>query len=132
MKVGVLAATAVVPLAMTGTAYAAIPIGQNHNGNATFYTANGTGACGDPVNASTQMLAAVPKAYWTTANPNNDPICTGISVQVTYKGKTVTVPVRDRCPSCDPSHIDLSKPAFAVLADTDLGKIHVSWKFVRS
>ena len=43
------------------------------------------------------MLVAVSASYWTTPNPNNDPLCTGVSVQVTYNGRTITVPVRDKC-----------------------------------
>jgi expansin (peptidoglycan-binding protein) len=128
----VLSSAVALPLAMTGTAYADIPFDQPINGNATYYNDSGYGACGTWLNAATEMLVAVPASYWSTPNPNNDPLCTGVSVQVTYNGRTVTVPVRDKCPSCDSAHIDLSQPAFAQLADTDLGNIRLTWKFVRS
>jgi hypothetical protein len=43
------------------------------------------------------------------------------------------VPVRDKCPSCDAGHVDLSKPAFAELADPDIGLLTgVTWTFVRT
>ncbi|MFD1048594.1 cysteine/serine endopeptidase inhibitor [Kibdelosporangium lantanae] len=114
---GVLTAAVAVPLVMTGTAYADIPFGQNRNGDASFYTDRGTGSCGSPIDASSQMLVAVSRSYWTSSNPNNDPLC-GASVEVKYKGKTIKVPVRDQCPSCGPNKIDLSRPAFGQLADT--------------
>jgi expansin (peptidoglycan-binding protein) len=129
-KIWVLAA--VVALTPVGTAWADIPFGQPITGTATYYTDAGYGACGTQIDASTQLLAAAPAAYWTTPNPNNDPLCQGVSVQVSYNGRTVTVPVADKCPSCDSTHIDLSAPAFAQLADTGLGTIPVTWSFVRS
>lgn len=129
---GVLAAAVALPLTTTGTAYADIPFDQPINGNATYYDNSGYGACGTWLDANTEMLVAVSASYWTTPNPNNDPLCTGVSVQVTYNGRTITVPVRDKCPSCGSGHIDLSKPAFAQLADPNLGNIPLTWKFVRS
>src|SRR5690242_21744037 len=93
----VLGAAAVLPLTMTGTAYADIPFDQPINGNATYYNDSGFGACGTFLNAGSEMLVAVPAAYWSTPNPNNDPLCSGVSVQVTYNGRTITVPVRDKC-----------------------------------
>ncbi|MFL6127413.1 cysteine/serine endopeptidase inhibitor [Actinophytocola sp.] len=129
---GVLTAAVALPLTVTGTAYADIPFDQPVNGNATYYDDAGFGACGTAIDAASQLLVAVPAAYWTTPNPNNDPLCTGVSVQVTYNGRTITVPVKDKCPSCDSKHIDLSRPAFAQLADPNLGNIPLTWKFVRS
>jgi hypothetical protein len=115
---------------------ASIPIGQTMTGKATYYNDAGYGACGSPIDASRESLVAVSYQWWTTANPNNDPLCSGISVQVTYNGKTITVPVEDQCPSCDATHIDLSQAAFAQFASTDPattpGVINVSWKFVSS
>ena len=131
-SLGVLAAVVVVPMVLAGTAYADIPFGQPINGNSTYYNDAGYGACGTPIDASSQLLVAVSYSYWTTANPNDDPLCQGVSVQVTYNGTTITVPVEDKCPSCDSGHIDLSQPAFAELADTGLGNIPVTWEFVHS
>ncbi|KIE27685.1 lipoprotein [Streptomyces sp. MUSC 125] len=116
----------------TDQAYAAVPIGQPVSGTATWYNDAGYGACGTPIDASSQILVAVSPSYWTSANPNLDPLCSGISVQVSYNGRTITVPVRDKCWSCAPGHIDLSAPAFRSLAAPDLGVIPVTWKFVRS
>ncbi|MEV6978425.1 cysteine/serine endopeptidase inhibitor [Kitasatospora sp. NPDC093806] len=127
-----LAAAALLALS-AGTASAAIPINKPMTGKATYYNDAGYGACGTQINAATQMLVAVSHTWWTTANPNNDPVCKGISVKVTYKGKTVTVPVKDQCPSCDSTHIDLSQPAFAKLANLDLGVLNgLTWQFVKT
>ncbi|MFI9722064.1 cysteine/serine endopeptidase inhibitor [Streptomyces sp. NPDC052396] len=126
-------AAAVTGIALgAGPAAAGVPIGQPMSGKMTYYTDRGYGACGTPIDASSQDLVAVPAAWWTSANPNNDPLCQGISVEVSYNGRTVRVPVRDKCPSCDRTHIDLSQPAFARLAPLDRGVINgITWKFVR-
>ncbi|MFI1018896.1 cysteine/serine endopeptidase inhibitor [Streptomyces sp. NPDC020965] len=116
-----------------GTAFAAIPIGQSRTGKMTWYNDAGFGACGTPIDASTQDLVAVSHQWWTAANPNNDELCGGISVEVTYNGRTITVPVKDKCPSCSAEHIDLSRTAFQKLAATDLGVVNgITWKFVRA
>jgi expansin (peptidoglycan-binding protein) len=129
----VFVASALLLVLGSGTAFADIPIGQQMNGNMTYYTDSGYGACGTPIDASTQYLVAVSYTWWTTANPNNDPLCSGISVQVTYNGNAITVPVQDKCPSCDSTHIDLSEPAFAELAPTALGNVSgITWQFVNS
>jgi chitodextrinase len=114
-------------------AHAAIPVGQPRTGSMTYYNDAGYGACGTQIDASSQYLVAVSAAWFTSANPNNDPLCNRISVQVTYNGRTITVPVMDECPSCDANHIDLSEPAFAELAPTSLGVVNgITWQFVNS
>ncbi|MFE7565194.1 cysteine/serine endopeptidase inhibitor [Kitasatospora sp. NPDC057500] len=126
------AAAALVALS-AGTASAAIPVNQPMTGKATYYNDAGYGACGTQINAATQLLVAVSHTWWTTANPNNDPVCKGISVKVSYQGKTLTVPVKDQCPSCDATHIDLSQPAFARFAPLGQGVINgLTWQFVKT
>ncbi|MEU9133704.1 cysteine/serine endopeptidase inhibitor [Kitasatospora sp. NPDC048540] len=130
---GVPLAAAALTVLGAGTAAAAIPVNKPMTGSMTYYTDAGFGACGTQINASTQLLVAVPHTWWTSANPNNDPLCGGIAVKVTYQGRSITVPVRDKCPSCDATHIDLSEPAFARLAPLDLGVVNgITWQFVRT
>jgi len=130
---GALAALVLATVPSAGAATRAIPFGHRMTGSMTFYNDAGFGACGTPINAGTQMLVAVSFRWWTTANPNNDPLCHHVSVQVTYKGHTITVPVKDKCPSCDATHIDLSQPAFKRLAPLSVGVVTgITWKFVRS
>ncbi|ANZ39500.1 hypothetical protein BBK82_29080 [Lentzea guizhouensis] len=110
-------------LSGTGTAAAV-------TGKATYYNDRGYGACGTQIDASTQLLVAVPKGLWTTPNPNNDPLCTK-QVRVTYNGRTITVPVKDKCFGCDNTHIDLSEPAFRQLGDPNAGVLQpVTWQIV--
>ncbi|MDT9687071.1 cysteine/serine endopeptidase inhibitor [Streptomyces sp. P9(2023)] len=117
----------------TGTAFAQIPIGQPMTGRMTHYNDRGYGACGTQIDPTTQDLVAVSAAWWTAANPNNDQLCAGISVEVSYGGKTITVPVRDKCPSCASTHIDLSETAFQQLAPLGTGLVRdITWKFVGS
>lgn len=116
-----------------GPAYASLPYGQPISGEMTWYNDSGYGACGTYIDAATQDLVAVPAAWWTAPNPNDDQLCQGVSVQVGYNGKTITVPVADKCPTCASDHIDLSAPAFAQLADPNLGVVSgITWMFVGS
>ena len=109
----------------------AIPIGQTQTGKATYSNDAGYGACGTQIDAATQDLVAVSYTWWTSANPNNDPLCQGISVEVTYNGKTITVPVRDKCPGCTAEHLDLSQTVFQQFAPLSVGVINgLTWKFV--
>ncbi|WP_083462022.1 cysteine/serine endopeptidase inhibitor [Kitasatospora griseola] len=133
MLAGVPLAAAALLALSAGSASAAIPINQPMTGMATYFNDTGYGACGTQINAGTQLLVAVPASWWTTANPNNDPLCKGISVKVTYKGKTLTLPVKDQCPSCASTHLDLSQPAFAQFAPLSQGVINgISWQFVQT
>ncbi|WP_223187796.1 cysteine/serine endopeptidase inhibitor [Streptomyces sp. CBMA29] len=130
---GALAAASALVLLTNGPASAAVPVGQPMSGSMTYYNDVGYGACGTQIDASTQYLVAVSYQWWTSANPNNDPLCSGISVQVTYNGKTLTVPVADKCPTCDATHIDLSQPAFAEFAPLGTGVVTgITWQFVSS
>ncbi|WP_394847629.1 RlpA-like double-psi beta-barrel domain-containing protein [Pendulispora brunnea] len=118
----------------TSPAWAAtdVPIGEEHTGKITWYTDKGYGACGTKIDASSQNLAAVSSKWFSSSNRNNDPVCKGVSVRVSYNGKSITVPVVDECPSCDREHVDLSLPAFSALADPDDGVVQgVTWSFVR-
>jgi chitodextrinase len=135
LMVATVAAVAIGSSISAGAATSTIPIGVTQTGEATYYNDIGYGACGTSINAATEMLVAVSYTWWTAANPNNDPLCSGISVQVTYLGKTITVPVKDKCPSCDATHIDLSQPAFGEYASTNPSDTPgvlqpLTWKFV--
>lgn len=111
---------------------ATLPFNQPMTGNMTWYDTLGIGACGQQIDPATQDFVAVPSQWWSADNPNNDPLCQGISVKVTYNGKTITLPIMDKCPACEPTHLDVSKPAFAKLAPLDEGNVQgVTWEFVR-
>lgn len=108
-----------------------IPFGKKIAGEATYYNDAGYGACGTEIDASSQKFVAIPHSYWTAANPNADPLCSKVCISVSYNGKEVTgIPVRDKCPSCDTDHIDLSEPVFAEFASTSVGVLkNIKYKF---
>ncbi|KAK0420932.1 hypothetical protein QR680_014975 [Steinernema hermaphroditum] len=104
-----------------------IPFGQQIKGHFTYFEDTGDGACGDPIDANKQMLVAAPEAYWTGGDSDEDPICKNVCVEVRYKNKKITVPVKDQCPSkyCKKDHFDMSVPAYKALEpDMDIGDVH--------
>ncbi|SFR28219.1 Rare lipoprotein A (RlpA)-like double-psi beta-barrel [Lentzea waywayandensis] len=119
---GAVASAAILSFVFSGTASAV-------SGTASYYNDAGYGACGTKINAATELLVAAPAALWTTPNPNNDPLCRK-SIRVTHNGKTITVRIKDKCPSCASNKIDLSQPAFSRLANTSVGIINVTWQIV--
>ena len=64
----------------------AVPLDQPFAGHFTYYNDAGYGACGQPINAASEILVAVSYTYFTEANPNNDPLCQ-YCLRVDYKGK---------------------------------------------
>ncbi|KAF7626935.1 Expansin B [Meloidogyne graminicola] len=73
------------------------------------------------------MLVAISHTEWNSAafpNPNNDPLCKNICLKVAYKGKSVKLRVKDKCPGCTKTHADLSKPAFEKLAPLSVGHVY--------
>jgi rare lipoprotein A (peptidoglycan hydrolase) len=116
-------------LMVTAAVAIAATASYSGNGKLTWYDSAGYGACGTQLNASTQMLAAVPATYFTSANPTKDPVCAQC-VCASYNGKSIKVPVKDKCPGCTANRIDLSKPSFSSLANPDVGVITTaSWRF---
>ncbi|XP_055354257.1 papain inhibitor-like isoform X2 [Paramacrobiotus metropolitanus] len=116
------------------SAQANIPWGKTFTGTKlTFYNDAGYGACGTQINAASQDLVAISHEWYTSANPNVDPFCTNdVCVRVTYNGKSITAPVKDKCPSCSKAHLDLSKTAFQQFADTSVGVLQgATYSFVK-
>ncbi|TWP53926.1 hypothetical protein FKR81_04005 [Lentzea tibetensis] len=127
----VVGAASAISLVAAVDASAAIPFGRVIDGKATYYDNVGPSACGPNIDASAEVLVAVSPVFWTTPNPNNDPLCRNVFVEVMHNGKKVRAKVKDKCMGCDRDHVDLSLPAFRRLANPDRGVIDVKWKFVR-
>lgn len=104
-----------------------------HTGDGTFY-APGLGACGKTNKPSDHIVAIGHNLFdnfpgFNGGNPNNNPVC-GRSITATYKGKSVTVRVQDRCTGCSTFDLDFSPSAFSQLAPQSVGRIHgVKWHF---
>jgi expansin (peptidoglycan-binding protein) len=96
------------------------------SGKATYYDATGAGNC--------------------SFEPTGD-LMVGAMNQVDYKGSeacgacvkvigpppksaTITIRIVDRCPECPSGHIDLSKEAFAAIAEMSLGVVPITWQYV--
>ncbi|OJH38916.1 RlpA-like double-psi beta-barrel domain-containing protein [Cystobacter ferrugineus] len=117
-------------ITLTATAAVAASVSFKGNGDLRYYNAAGYGACGTQINGAKELFAAVPSRYWTASNPNKDPLCKQL-VLVTYDGKSIKVPVKDKCPGCSANTLDLSQPAFQQLGNLDLGILKgASWSIV--
>lgn len=95
-----------------------------HSGIATYYSATGNGAClfGDSPNDL--MVTALNAEEW-----DNSSWC-GAYVAVTGPKGTMQVRVVDLCPECKAGHLDLSREAFAKIADLPLGRVDITWQVV--
>jgi len=92
------------------------------SGEATYYDANGTGACGFPA-SNDFYVAAINDEQYSKAN------C-GRCVAVTGPRGTVTVRIVDKCPGCDEGDLDLSQTAFSKIAKLSDGRVKITWHFV--
>ncbi|KAF9024242.1 hypothetical protein BDZ89DRAFT_1041179 [Hymenopellis radicata] len=119
-----------------GTAGNGAGSGQVNIANITHYVA-GLGACGNN-NTGDDLIAAVTAELYDsysghTDNPNKNPIC-GKKIAITYKGKSTTVTVADRCEGrgcADDYHLDLSHAAFKQLAPLDKGLlVGATWQYI--
>jgi expansin len=95
-----------------------------HSGSATYYDATGAGACSfDPSPHDLRVAAMNHDEY------DNAAYC-GAYVQVTGPRGTVTVRIVDLCPECHTGHLDLSREAFAAIADLPQGVVAITWRVV--
>ncbi|KAI1700745.1 lytic transglycosylase domain-containing protein [Ditylenchus destructor] len=107
------------------------PTNQMQSGDFTYYSEyTGYGICGYSINTATDSFASVSWPWWSTSNPY-DPLCS-TCVYIYYNGRSVTLPIRDRCPRGNRGHLELSGPAYNSLASGQLGArvLGVQWQFV--
>lgn len=124
--------TAGTPLSAAGGAAAVAPLagrikpGVTYRGVATFYQAgDGNGAClFGP--SKTVMIAAMNHTDYETAK------ACGAYIRVrASNGRAITVRVTNECPlPCAPGQLDLSRQAFAKLANPKRGRISITWKLL--
>ncbi|ANB14453.1 hypothetical protein AWJ20_2043 [Sugiyamaella lignohabitans] len=97
------------------------------SGQGTFYSP-GMGSCGIESSDSDFIAALNAPQMGSPANPNANPNC-GKKAIVYSGGKSVTVTIVDKCPSCAYGSLDLSPAAFNELADPSAGRIDISWSW---
>lgn len=101
-----------------------IPFGEIHTGEATYYDATGAGNCSFDPSPENLMVAAMNHTDY-----DNAALC-GAYVQIAGPNGSVMVRIVDRCPRCAPGDIDLSRQAFALIADLADGRVPISWQLV--
>ena len=95
---------------------------EEFEGEATYYDADGTGACGFPA-SNDFMVAAINDEQYSKAN------C-GRCIEVTGPSGKVVVRIVDKCPGCSFGDVDLSQTAFGKIAKLSAGRIDIKWHFV--
>ena len=90
-------------------------------GEITWYSDEGLGACGMLINQAVDMYLALPWEFFDGAeingNPNDNPLC-GKAVTIFNPAALLTAnaTIQDRCPGCDGRHIDLTIPLWNAVA----------------
>jgi expansin len=98
------------------------PQGEDESGEATYYDADGVGACGSPTSDG-DLVAAMNGAQYSKA------VC-GKCAAVTGPRGSVVVKIVDKCPGCSSGDLDLSQTAFAKIAKMSEGRVKITWHFV--
>ncbi|WDZ87144.1 expansin EXLX1 family cellulose-binding protein [Micromonospora cathayae] len=95
------------------------------DGKATFYDSKGAGGnCAYPAAPTDRLYVALGPAEYAAG------AACGGHLDVTGPKGTVRVLVMDQCPECPAGHLDLSREAFARIADPVRGVVPVSYRQV--
>jgi expansin (peptidoglycan-binding protein) len=92
-------------------------------GQATYYAADGTGACGFKATPNDLDVAAMNGSQYKKS-------WCGQCVLVTGPNGMVKVRIVDLCPGCAYGGLDLSEQAFASIAALSAGRVKITWHFV--
>jgi expansin (peptidoglycan-binding protein) len=107
------------PLAKT------LPLGEYQDGLITFYAATGAGNCGFDASPNDLDVAAINIGQY-----QKSAVC-GACAEVEGPLGKVRVRIVDSCPDCpDKGHLDLSRSAFAKIANPVDGRVKVRWRMV--
>ncbi|CAA2992671.1 Hypothetical predicted protein [Olea europaea subsp. europaea] len=100
-------------------------------GSATFYTEYVPSACYEYNDQGTMIAAANPSLFNNKAacGKSYKVKCTGAINQGPNpcRGGTITVKIVDLCPGCGKNQLDLSQPAFSMIANPDAGRIRIHY-----
>jgi expansin len=91
-----------------------------HRGKATFYKPGRGGACTLPTGDT--LIAAMSRQIFAKS------LLCGACAEVSGPKGKVIVRLEDRCHSCGPDDLDLSRAAFAQLAPLGMGRAVIDWK----
>lgn len=100
------------------------PTNPVNTGIATYYNATGDGNCMFGPSPNDLMVAAMNEEEYAGS------AACGSYIFVNGPKGTVTVRIVDRCPECLKGHLDLSREAFARIADLPQGRINITWQVV--
>jgi expansin (peptidoglycan-binding protein) len=95
-----------------------------HRGEATFYSADGSGNCSFPAAPGDPFVAAMNEADYAGS------AACGACVALTGPKGSVTVRVVDRCPECRAGDVDLHPGAFERIAERAAGRVPIRWSYV--
>jgi expansin (peptidoglycan-binding protein) len=95
-----------------------------HQGIATYYDATGAGACMFDPSPDDLRVAAM------NAEEYDQATACGAYVRVEGPEGHVTVRIVDLCPECKAGHLDLSREAFAQIAELALGRVDIRWQVI--
>jgi expansin (peptidoglycan-binding protein) len=98
-------------------------LGETQDGIATYYDADGSGNCSFDRSADLDVAAMNAEQYAGSA-------ACGQCVEVSGPKGKVTVRIVDQCPECKKGHLDLSREAFAKIAEMSAGRVPITWKAV--
>ncbi len=101
------------------------PIGATNEGEITYYDATGAGACSFDPSPNDLDVAAMNAPQYGNSAP-----C-GSCAKITGPKGTLVVRIVDLCPECKKGDLDLSREAFAKLAEPKAGRVKISWEPVR-
>jgi expansin len=93
-------------------------------GIATYYDASGAGNCGFDATPDDLDVAAFDMTSYAGS------AACGACVKLKGPNGEVTVRIVDSCPGCDANHLDLSKSAFAKIAEPSRGRVPVTFQTV--
>jgi expansin len=97
---------------------------EEHSGEATYYDADGSGACSFEASPGDLMVAAI-----NGTDYDGSAACGGCAL-VDGPDGSVMVRIVDSCPGCDPGDLDLSREAFERIAPLKAGRVPITWRYV--
>ncbi len=98
--------------------------GDLHDGEGTYYDADGSGNCSFDATPGDPLVAAMNHTDYAASA-----VCGACVTIASESGAEITVRIVDQCPECPAGDIDMHPDAFGMLADPSLGRIPISWHY---